>query len=252
MPPFRVLEAGASPPPTDLDLTLFVHTLCPYAERVFLAMLEAEKPFQLVHIDLSKKPAWYRSINPASLVPAVLHKGTVITESLDILEWLAADQSYFTKDVCSLLRVCNSFVSAGLNYVAGTGRVWGISSGQTASQRASYEGQMRLLGDVLRGHGGTFLVANTSAPTVVDCAFYPFAHRFDLISRHILSDEELTEDIQFLTWLRDMRSRDACKTTSADTPLLLQAFQNERSLDFFDYSTYGIFDLHPHNVQYLS
>ncbi len=64
--------------------TLYVHTLCPYAERAFLALLEKGTHFTLVHIDLSSKPSWYRQVNPRGLVPAVEYKGAVHVESLDI------------------------------------------------------------------------------------------------------------------------------------------------------------------------
>lgn len=53
---------------------------CPllqYAERVFIALLEKQVAFHLVHVDLARKPVWYRSVNPRGLVPAVQHKGEV-------------------------------------------------------------------------------------------------------------------------------------------------------------------------------
>lgn len=48
-----------------------------YAERVFIALLEKQVPFHLVHVDLARKPAWYRGVNPRGLVPAVQHEGEV-------------------------------------------------------------------------------------------------------------------------------------------------------------------------------
>lgn len=84
----------ARPPPPRLHPTstqapvAFLHTLCPYAERVWLALLEKGVPFHLVHIDLANKPAWYRRINPRGLVPAVQqHGGQVHVESADICRW---------------------------------------------------------------------------------------------------------------------------------------------------------------------
>ena len=40
--------------------------------------------FDLVNVDLSLKPRWYKELNPAGLVPAVEWRGHVQTESLDI------------------------------------------------------------------------------------------------------------------------------------------------------------------------
>lgn len=39
---------------------------------------------ELVHIDLSAKPAWYSSVNSRGLVPALYHKGEYVTESVDV------------------------------------------------------------------------------------------------------------------------------------------------------------------------
>eukprot|EP00882_Tetradesmus_deserticola_P033215 GHRQ01037923.1.p2 GENE.GHRQ01037923.1~~GHRQ01037923.1.p2 ORF type:complete len:105 (+),score=22.13 GHRQ01037923.1:818-1132(+) len=63
---------------------LYTHTLCPYAQRVFLALLYKAVPFELVQVELSNKPSWYRGVNPRGLVPAVVHEGKARTESLDL------------------------------------------------------------------------------------------------------------------------------------------------------------------------
>lgn len=61
---FTVCEAGDEPPAAAAATPiLFTHTLCPYAERVWLALLEKGVPFHLCHVDLSSKPAWFRRIN---------------------------------------------------------------------------------------------------------------------------------------------------------------------------------------------
>ena len=117
----------ASPPPE--ELIFYTHVLCPYAERVWLVLLEKARwqsawsmhlnttgcgcgtkgggggegidlatqptlvqgaPFRLVHIDLSHKPDWYRAVNPRMLVPAVQRGGEVVVESADICRWAAS------------------------------------------------------------------------------------------------------------------------------------------------------------------
>lgn len=43
----------------------------------------------MVHVDLSSKPSWYRTINPRGLVPAVVYGGNqTLLESLDICRQL--------------------------------------------------------------------------------------------------------------------------------------------------------------------
>ncbi|KAF5843069.1 hypothetical protein DUNSADRAFT_2682 [Dunaliella salina] len=71
LPSFVAMEAGSRPPTPSQDPIFYTHTLCPYAERVWLALLEKGVPFHLVHIDLSSKPSWYYTLNPSGMVPAV-------------------------------------------------------------------------------------------------------------------------------------------------------------------------------------
>lgn len=95
-------------------------------------------PFQLVHIDLSSKPAWYRRVNPRGLVPAVQHDGQVHVESADICRWvdgafpgprLVPEDGQRAKEMEQLIRgPCSGAVSAGLDLCAGGwvvgGRTW--------------------------------------------------------------------------------------------------------------------------------
>ena len=85
--------------------------------------------FRLVHIDLSRKPAWYRSITPRGLVPALQHGGKVHLESADICCWidtafegprLAPADPVLRREMEQLLGgACSGVVSAGLDLMAG-------------------------------------------------------------------------------------------------------------------------------------
>ena len=48
-------------------------------------------------------------------------------------------------------------------------------------------------------------------------------------------------------WLAAMEGRPSAATTTPDGELFLAALRQQESLDFFDYETYGVFDLHPQN-----
>ena len=105
------------------------HVLLQYAERVWIVLLERGVPHRLVHIDLSHKPSWYRSVNPRGLVPALQHSGRVQLESADIcrhMDALAAGPSLTPADFSlqremeALLRgPCSVAVSAGLDLMSG-------------------------------------------------------------------------------------------------------------------------------------
>jgi len=84
------------------QLTLYTATVCPYAQRVELALEEAQLDYTRFEIDLQNKPEWYAPrVNPASKVPAIAYGGPVvdpsqpstesekIAESLVLLEFVA-------------------------------------------------------------------------------------------------------------------------------------------------------------------
>lgn len=51
-------------------------------------------PFELVHVDLSAKPGWFRRVHPQALVPALVHNGAAHIESVDICSWLEQEQVF--------------------------------------------------------------------------------------------------------------------------------------------------------------
>jgi len=72
---------------TDKRVLLYRDTnaWCPFCERVWLALLEKDIPFDTVFIDLRNKPQWYLDMVPSKLVPAVRIDGELVVESRDIL-----------------------------------------------------------------------------------------------------------------------------------------------------------------------
>lgn len=80
--PGVILQGQALGAPVGDDkLVLYSHTMCPYAQRVWLTVLQKQVEHTLVHVDLSNKPAFYKSLNPRGLVPCVAYRGKSIVES---------------------------------------------------------------------------------------------------------------------------------------------------------------------------
>ncbi|KAK9855133.1 hypothetical protein WJX84_007344 [Apatococcus fuscideae] len=256
-PHFRVLEGNRlkGPPASEPGLTTFyTHTLCPYAERVWLTLLEKGAAFQLVQIDLSDKPRWYRTVNSSSLVPAIEYDGTFYTESMDICRWIdnnlegpalmpANDND--RQQAESLLRSKDSVISAGLSLASGSdSRSWGIGSRPTGAQRKGFESSLQVLAASLQQHGGPFLLGKQL--TLADLSLLPFMERFDLVMREFLGMRlETMHSGSIQTWLEGMQERPSCRTASADNSLLLEAYRTHHSLDFFDYQTYHAASCHP-------
>jgi hypothetical protein len=89
-----VLEGSALTAPAQGEEVMFyTHVLCPFAERVWLCLLEKHVDHALVHIDLSSKPGWFYSLNSRGLVPCVAHKDDIVIESADICECVPSLQA---------------------------------------------------------------------------------------------------------------------------------------------------------------
>lgn len=69
-------------------LELVSHTLCPYVQRVAIALAEKGAPFERIYIDLADKPDWFVAISPLAKVPLLKVDGGVLFESAAICEYL--------------------------------------------------------------------------------------------------------------------------------------------------------------------
>lgn len=74
-------------------LTLISHHLCPYVQRVAIALREKAQPFEQVYIDLGNKPDWFKRLSPLGKVPLLKIEGdngdeTVLFESAVIAEYI--------------------------------------------------------------------------------------------------------------------------------------------------------------------
>lgn len=74
------------------DLTLISHHLCPYVQRVAIALHEKSIDFDRVYIDPGNKPQWFKRVSPLGKVPVleIREQTTSINlfESSAILEYL--------------------------------------------------------------------------------------------------------------------------------------------------------------------
>ncbi|MGB3313948.1 MAG: glutathione S-transferase family protein [Albidovulum sp.] len=69
-------------------LTLISHHLCPYVQRVAIALAEKGMAFERVDIDLANKPDWFLKLSPTGKTPVLVVDGQPIFESSVILEYL--------------------------------------------------------------------------------------------------------------------------------------------------------------------
>jgi len=75
-----------------MERKLFVHYLCPFAQRALYVAGYKGLQLSIVEVDLSDKPFWLYELNPAGLVPIVVEniegKQYSLFESLQVCEYL--------------------------------------------------------------------------------------------------------------------------------------------------------------------
>merc|ERR1712130_659359 len=84
MDPWNVphLAAGSAPPNVNPDkITVYNMRFCPFAQRTILVLLAKKIPFDVVNINLQKKPEWFVA-NTWGTVSVVRYKNDYIMESL--------------------------------------------------------------------------------------------------------------------------------------------------------------------------
>ncbi|MCU0542625.1 MAG: glutathione S-transferase family protein [Oscillatoriaceae cyanobacterium Prado104] len=70
------------------DIKIYSATVCPYAHRSRLTLLEKGVEFQSIEIDLQNKPEGFTDISPYGKVPAIKHGDKRVWESAIINEYL--------------------------------------------------------------------------------------------------------------------------------------------------------------------
>eukprot|EP00890_Picochlorum_soloecismus_P005869 jgi/Picsp_1/6283/NSC_03633-R1_glutathione s-transferase len=239
------------------NLVFFTHTLCPYAERTWITLLEKVEDFKLIHIDLSDKPRWYTSrINHRGLVPSLVDKrGIAHVESLEICKWINEEEMQGIDlypvnerdDIDAQVSLGDAVISAGLDACSGNSRFWGIGTRVSQNQQ---DGLVKSIDNLFDAKDkidpeGRFLAGANI--TLADVNLFPFITRFEAAMEQAYGIRiDIFGNGRLKDWMSAMRERPSCKVTESDPDLLRRQYAKHSSLDFFDYSTYTMFSLHPH------
>ncbi|MEP0876692.1 glutathione S-transferase family protein [Funiculus sociatus GB2-M2] len=70
------------------QVEIYSASVCPYAHRTRLALLEKGVEFKLTEIDLQNKPEWFADVSPYGKVPVIKYGSDRVWESTIINEYL--------------------------------------------------------------------------------------------------------------------------------------------------------------------
>ncbi|OLP61412.1 glutathione S-transferase [Xaviernesmea oryzae] len=172
---------------SDEKLTLISHHLCPYVQRVAIALLEKGIPFERQYVDLSAKPDWFLSLSPLGKVPLLLvqrdlDEQTVLFESNVICEYVE-DMPFgppLHPDDCLIRARHRAWMEFGSSVLSD---LWGF---ETAKDAQTYAAKRHHLIEKFRrveaelGHGPYF---DGERFSLVDAVFAPIFRYFDVFDR---------------------------------------------------------------------
>ncbi len=209
-----------------MKLHLISHNLCPYVQRVVIALTEKNVPFDRTYVDLSAKPDWFLTLSPLGKMPVLTVGDTPIFESAVILEYLEETQAHPMHPSDPLERARHrswiEFGSAVLDDIAGLYNAKD-AEGFDAKVLALRKKFQRLEGELAKGP--YFLGRRFS---LVDAAFGPVFRYFDAFDR-ITGHGILTDLPKVAHWRRELAERPSVQgAVLPDYPQLLWRFLERR------------------------
>jgi glutathione S-transferase len=76
------------------SITLVSHALCPYVQRIAIALAEKGVAHERVTVDLANKPGWFLALSPLGRTPVLRVGDAALFESAAILEFLEETQRH--------------------------------------------------------------------------------------------------------------------------------------------------------------
>ena len=210
-----------------MTLHLISHTLCPYVQRVAIALEEKGVSFERTDIDLANKPEWFLELSPLGKTPVLVVDDVPIFESTVILEFLEETRPNPLHSTDAVKRAVHrawmEFGSAVLNDVAGfySAPDAGVFDTKVAALRSKFARLEAELAAEPYFDGGHFCL--------VDAVFGPVFRYFDVFDE-IGDFGILTGLVRVENWRRSLQERASVRAAvSRDYPELLMQFIERRN-----------------------
>lgn len=206
---------------------LVSHNLCPYVQRVAIALAEKGAAFERVTIDLAAKPDWFRAISPLGKVPLMrIPDGqgeAVLFESAAIAEYV--DEAYPGPDLLPRDALARAKHRAWVEFASSLlGDIWRLETSKShdvfAAACGSIAQKLVRLEEAL-GQGPYFADKDFG---LVDAAFAPAFRYFDVFDA-IGPTVSFAEFPKVAAWRKALAARPSVRdAVSPAYPALLRAF----------------------------
>jgi glutathione S-transferase len=213
-------------------LTLVSHHLCPYVQRVAIALLEKAVPFERVTIDLASPPEWFGRVSPLGKVPLlrIRHSSgseAALFESTAICEFIEETQpgpKLHPEDALERARH-RAWIEFGSAILAD---IWlletATDSATYAAARTAVAAKFASVEAVL--HAGPYFAG--SRFSLVDAVFGPIFRYFDVFDS-IAETGAIADIPKVRAWRAALARRESVHdAVSADYPERLKTFLIER------------------------
>ncbi len=207
-------------------ITLISHALCPYVQRIAIALAEKGVAHHRVTVDLARKPDWFLALSPLGRTPVLQVGDAALFESAAILEYLEETRPVPLHPADPVERARHrawiGFASECLNDIAGFYSA--SDDGTLEGKAASLHARFRVLEGQL-GPGRWFAGDRFS---LVDACFAPVFRYFDSFER--IGDFGFFDGLDRVAdWRRSLAVRPSVRAAVAeDYDDVLAAFLRRR------------------------
>ncbi|GBG65701.1 hypothetical protein CBR_g52001 [Chara braunii] len=213
------------------EVVLYSSWYCPYAQRARISLEEKRIAYRQVEVDLSNKPPELLAANPRGLVPAIIHNGKSLFESMVVAEYL--DEA-FPRGSIGVDGLPRGGLMPVQPYDRAIARIWIDFVGKKITAtflkvlqtqdpegqekaKSEYLGHIKELSSAMEGISpdGPFFMGEEFG--IVDIALVPFAMRHGVL-KHFreLSVPDSPEFSRFRVWFAAAVNWPSVKATSFD------------------------------------
>lgn len=212
------------------EVEIYSATVCPYAHRTRLTLLEKGVDFQLTEIDLENKPDWFAAISPYGKVPVIKHGNSIVWESTIINEYL--DEVFPEKPLMprdagkkAIARIWIDFANTKF-----TPAFYKLLLAQTPENQQEWAQELRNHLLFMEREGIAKLSSNNvywlgESLSLVDLAFYPWFERLPVLE-HYRSFTLPSECVRLQQWWEAMNALESVQSIKHPTDFYIAEYIN--------------------------